>query len=224
VGGTPETAETNLTLAGELGDAVFGFNYQLLPESPKWPDIVLNVQAKAPTGSHPYGITISEKPISGNDGNLITTIRTPQKLASGNGVWSVSTGLSLLRTVDPVVLFGSLSYIHNFEGSFEDVDGNANTATPGDVDLGDAIQYGLGMAIALNERTSMSFSFSHRLSETARVNSREIIGSDGNAASLNLGATYALSDRLSMLFNVGAGLTPDAPDLTLSLRFPYSFR
>lgn len=229
VGSNPETAVTDVTLAGELGDAVFGFNYQLLPESPKWPDIVLNVQAKAPTGSDPYGITILSRELRGNDGTLISTIRTPKELASGNGVWSVSAGLSLLRTVDPVVLFGSLSYIHNFTGSFSDIDGLNGGNQPGDVDLGDAIQYGLGMAIALNERTSMSLAFSHRFSGVSRVNKegsgwQELIGSEGNAASLNLGATYALSDRLSMLVNLGAGLTPDAPDLSLSLRFPYSFR
>jgi hypothetical protein len=52
---------------------------------------------------------------------------------------------------------------------------------------------------------------------------QNIIGSDGNAATLNLGLAHALSKKSSMVFNLGMGLTPDAPDMTVGLKFPYTF-
>lgn len=215
-GGVTETTQADVTMNGDLGDISFGASYRLLPETADFPDVVLSFQAKAPTGSHPYGI--GTRSISLAQGNVMVV---PEKLPSGNGLWALSTGLSFLRTADPVVLFGSLMYVHNFARTFEDVAGQP------EIDLGDAFQYSLGMAIALNERTSMSLSYSQRLSQAARQKVGgiwvESIGSDANAASLNFGATYALSDRLSLVANIGAGLTPDAPDLTVSLRLPYTF-
>ena len=59
-----------------------------------------------------------------------------------------------------------------------------------------------GVAFAFNERTSLSLSFSDRIS--ARASTRfqggqwmKVIGSDANAASLNLGVTYALTGALT---------------------------
>ena len=211
-----DTNQAEVSMNGDVGDISFGASYRLLPETADFPDVVLSLQAKAPTGSHPYGIGNRTITLAGG-GSMVV----PEKLPSGNGLWALSTGLSFLRTADPVVLFGSVLYVHNFARTFEDVTGQP------EIDLGDAIQYSLGMAIALNERTSMSLSYSQRLSQAARQRAGgawvESIGSDANAASLNFGATYALNDRLSLVANIGAGLTPDAPDLTVSLRLPYTF-
>ena len=42
----------------------------------------------------------------------------------------------------------------------------------------------------------------------------KVIGSDANAASLNLGVTYALNQHTTLVTLLGIGLTPDAPDFT----------
>ena len=78
-----------------------------------------------------------------------------------------------------------------------------------------------------NERTSLSLSFSDKVSARARTRYTDgawnkIIGSDANAASLNLGVTYALNPNTTVVGMLGMGLTPDAPDYTLSLKVPYS--
>ncbi len=52
---------------------------------------------------------------------------------------------------------------------------------------------------------------------------QKVIGSDGNAATFSVGVTYALSDKWSMSTSLGIGLTPDAPDFALSMRFPFRF-
>jgi hypothetical protein len=42
-------------------------------------------------------------------------------------------------------------------------------------------------------------------------------------ASLLLGYSYRMTDRQTLNVSVGAGLTRDTPDLTLTVRVPFSF-
>ncbi len=96
---------------------------------------------KAPTGSDPYGTPLLSK-TNGDD-----SITYPSELPTGSGLWSISNSLSFVKTADPAILFANLGYTYNVEGSFRDIsasDGNQ----PGDVQLGDSIFYGLGMAFA----------------------------------------------------------------------------
>lgn len=205
-----------------IGDANVGLNYRLLAETLSRPDTVLNLTLKAPTGEEPYGIGIVETP--GAEGNL----NVPEELPTGNGVWSLSTGLSFVKTFDPAILFASIGYTHNFARSFDDISSNPDDQ-PGKIDLGDSIYFGYGTAFALNERLSLSASISHRLAFQSRQKLddgsgwQKIIGSDANAITLNIGSTLALTDRLSMVVSAGVGLTPDAPDYSIGIKFPYAF-
>jgi hypothetical protein len=49
------------------------------------------------------------------------------------------------------------------------------------------------------------------------------VGSDANAAYFNIGMTYAVNNDFTIVPNLSIGLTPDAPDFTFSLKFPYYF-
>lgn len=214
--------EHDVTMGPKLGDASAGFYYQLFKETPSRPDMVWNLRVKAPTGSDPYGVEIIDVP--GSSGNL----RVPKELPSGNGVWAASTGLSFVKTLDPAILFANVGYFYNFEGDFNDIDGSTAGAQPGSIKLGDSFQYGLGTAFALNERMSLSLSYTQRFTGKSKTKQAgqgwtSIVGSDANAASLNFGVTYALTDSDAMVFNVGAGLTPDAPDVTVGAKYVTSF-
>ena len=93
---------------------------------------------------------------------------------------------------------------------------------------GDAFQYGAGVAFAVNERSSLSFSFTQRFVEATDIRGlsgtfQSIIGSHANVATLNIGSTFAFSQRASVVVNVGAGLTRDTPDFSLVTRIPFSF-
>ena len=214
--------EVNLEHEVELGDMSAGVYFQLASETVSRPDIVWSVRGKAPTGSDPYGIKTVEVP--GSNGNL----RVPEFLPSGNGVWAASTGLSFVKTIDPAILFASIGYFYNHPRAFDDISSTAGVVQPGTIKLGDSFQYGVGTAFAFNESTSLSLSFIHRLTAKSRLRQqggdwKDIIGSDGNAATLNIGLTHALSDKTSMVFGLGMGLTPDAPDMTVGLKFPHVF-
>ena len=218
---TSAVAERNVS-NGDVGDVSAGVFYRLIQESADSPDTVLNFRVKAPTGTSPYGIKFADTPDSG--GNL----KVPAKLPTGNGVWAASAGLSFIKTVDPAILFANLGYTHHFDRSFNDISSDPNTRTPGSVRLGDQFSLGAGFAFALNERMSLSTSYSHRFARKARIREQgqgwqTVNGSDSSAGVLNFGVTYALSDRRSMVFNLGIGVTADAPDITIGVKFPFSF-
>ncbi|HBO0861622.1 transporter [Pseudomonas aeruginosa] len=194
-GSTSQITEKSVTGDPRLGDVSFGVAYKFLDESESTPDAVVSLRVKAPTG---------------------------------NGVWSITPGISLVKTVDPAVLFGSLSYTYNFEESFDDINPQQGVKTGGKVKLGNWFQLGVGVAFALNEKMSMSFSFSELISQKSKVKQdgqswQTVSGSDANAGYFGLGMTYAVSNRFSIVPSLSIGITPDAPDFTFGVKFPYYF-
>lgn len=199
-----------------LGDISASLSYRLLPETPSRPDVVLNLGVRAPTGTDPYGIAVRE------DDN--TNLTVPTELPTGNGVWAVTTGASLLKTLDPAIVFANLGYTYNIEESFDDISASSDKS-PGDVKLGDTIRAGFGTAFALNERLSLSLSYSHEYimqSETTQNGvTSDVIGSDANVGVFSIGGTYALNDSTSVVTSLGIGLTDDASDVSLTFRMPF---
>ncbi len=224
VGGNAQgISERTITRDPTLGDVNFGVAYKFLDESENSPDAVFSVRVKAPTGKDPFGIKLLRD--TEND-----SLSYPEDLPTGNGVWSITPGISLVKTFDPAVLFGSLSYTHTFEDSFSDVSSTINQKVPGKVKIGDSFQIGAGVAFALNEKMSMSFSVSDLIARRSRIKSAEtgdswadVKSSDANAAYFNVGMTLAATDNLTIVPNLSIGLTDDAPDFTFSLKFPYYF-
>ncbi|WP_144173674.1 transporter [Pseudomonas sp. Kh13] len=220
-GAGPSTSDETVTRDPEIGDINVGVAYKFLDESQTWPDAVATLRIKAPTGKDPYGIKLREVP--GND-----NLSVPESLPTGNGVWSITPGISLVKTFDPAVLFASLSYTYNMEDSFSDISPQANSKVPGDVKLGDSWQIGGGIAFALNEKMSMSFSVSDQFARKSKIKPdggdwQSIANSDYNAANFNIGMTFAATDNLTIVPNLAIGLTDDAPDFSFSLKFPYYF-
>lgn len=215
------TSEGSVTRDPTIGDVNFGVAYKFLDETSSLPDAVVSVRVKAPTGKEPFGIKLVQQP---NNDNLYV----PESLPTGNGVWSVTPGISLVKTFDPAVLFGSLSYTHNFEDSFDDISSQVNQKVGGKVRLGDSFQFGVGVAFALNEKMSMSFSVSDLVQRKSKLKPdggdwQSVVSSDANAGYFNVGMTIAASDNLTIVPNLAIGMTDDAPDFTFSLKFPYYF-
>ncbi|MGF6391162.1 hypothetical protein [Pseudomonas plecoglossicida] len=204
-----------------IGDVNMGIAYKFLDESEDWPDAVATLRVKAPTGKDPYGIKLIQDTANDN-------LAIPEDLPTGNGVWAITPGISLVKTFDPAVLFGSLSYTYNMEDSFSDISPTVNTKVPGDVKLGDSWQIGGGIAFALNEKMSMSFSVTDQFARKSKIKPdgsdwQSISNSDYNAANFNIGMTFAASNNLTIVPNLAIGLTDDSPDFSFSLKFPYYF-
>lgn len=222
-GGSAAAIAEEETSGNGIGDVSLGANYKVFGERGWRPETVLTAGVTAPTGRAPYGVdwTVLER-----DDDDYIRFAVPKDQPTGNGVWQANIGLSIVKTADPAILFANAGYIHSFEQSFDDIDGNPDTVNPGDVKLGGSYYFGAGVAFAFNERTSLSISFSDKLS--ARASTRysngqwmKVIGSDANAATFNLGVTYALNQKTTLVSLLGIGLTPDAPDFSLAFKVPY---
>ncbi|WP_222566094.1 transporter [Novilysobacter antarcticus] len=222
-GGSAGAVAQEDTYGHGFGDITVSGNYRMFMESPRWPETVLTLGVTAPTGREPYGI--SWEVLERDDDGFIR-FAVPEKEPTGNGVWQTNVGVSVVKTADPAILFGNFGYIHSFSNSFDDLDNNPETVNPGDVQLGRSFYFGAGVAFAFNERTSLSISYSDKLSARARTRYDgqewvKIIGSDANAGMFNLGVTYALSQHTTLVSSLGIGLTPDAPDFSLVFKVPY---
>ncbi|MFP4640131.1 MAG: transporter [Guyparkeria sp.] len=209
-----------------IGDTTMDLSYRLLPETRRWPDIVLTGSVSAPTGREPYGIDVDVIQESDDPDSPEPVFAIPTEQATGNGVWGYGLSVSAVKSLDPALLFADLGYTYYGSDSFDDVDSDPDTVTPGDVDLGDSWQYGLGLAFALNDRTSLSMAFTQEFTQKAKIreegeNWESIIGSDSSSAMFDLGLTYALTPKSTIVTTLGIGLTQDAPDFSLGVRVPY---
>lgn len=203
----------------QIGDMSVAAYYRIMTEGNGWPDWVWNVRVRMPTGEDPFGINLE----SSESGNLTY----PDQIATGAGVWGISTGFSLAKTYDPAIVFFNLNYGTFLSEEYGDLSGLPGLS-PGEIDLGDYIDYSLGLAFAVSERMSIGMSFNQRFFTKTRQKPlggewQDIARTDTNTANLGLGATLALTENFSMVTSIGAGLTEDSPDYQISLRFPYRF-
>jgi hypothetical protein len=225
VGGAGGAASSLSDASGSssaIGDVNFGIYYQLLKESGDWPDVVGSLRLKAPTGTSPFGIKLVQ--VDPNNTSLVA----PTKLPTGTGFWTVTAGLSVLKTYDPVVLFGSLAYTYNLARSFSDVSSVQGQSTPAKVKLGDIIQGGAGVALAFSEKDSASVSYTMAIEPQSETQApgqgwQKVAGSETVAAAVNFGLNHVVNKHLTISGSVSIGLTPDAPNFVVGVRFPYTF-
>lgn len=224
-GGSAAAIAEEGTRGSGLGDITLSANYSLFSETVSRPDTVLTFGVTAPTGRAPYGI--NWKVLQRGDDQYIR-FAVPQQQPTGNGVWQAAIGASAVKTMDPAIVFANMGYIHSFPRSFDDIDTDPQTRNPGDVKLGASYYFGAGVAFAFNERTSLSLSFSDKISAKASLRYTsmpwsKVIGSDANGGMFNMGVTHALSQHTTLVTMLGIGLTPDEPDFTLTFKIPYMF-
>ena len=149
----------------------------------------------------------------------------PIELPTGSGFQSLQPGITWLFPSDPVVFFGSLSYLHNFKRSNVSrtvIDGQRELL--GDIEAGDIIGFNLGMGLALNEKAAISIGYDQSMIGKTKQNGKEVAGAVRVTLGTRLlGGTYRFSDRVSLNVALGAGVTEDTPDVTFTARLPVSF-
>lgn len=212
--------EASLNTQG-VGDMSMGLSWQLGREVRGTADVVGSLRVKLPTGEHPFGIPNQQIPEP--DGKL-STLKIPTRLPTGSGLISISTGLSVLKTFDPVVLYSNIGLTVSAPRHFDDI--SSGSGQPGNIRLGRTLSLGGGMVLALNDTTAYSMGLSLQASKPTQTQVDggswvSVPGSAGNAAVLTLGITQSLGASSSMVTSLGIGLTSDAPNYTLSLRFPF---
>jgi len=221
-GGAASTLSDASANSSDIGDVNFGIYYQFLKETNSLPDLVGSLRVKTPTGSSPFGIKLQQ--VDANNTNLVA----PDKLPTGTGLWNVTAGLSLLKTYDPVVLFGSFSYTYNIARSFADISSVIGQTEPATVKLGDVVQFGGGAALAFSDKDSASISYTMALEPESETKApggsySKVPGSETTAAALTFGLNHVVNKHLTINGSVSVGLTPDTPNFVVGVRFPYTF-
>jgi outer membrane putative beta-barrel porin/alpha-amylase len=168
------TARLRMSDAG-LGDIAGLVRYQVWHERGSSPDVIVDVGFKS---------------------------RTAGDSLLGTGNWNIGGGITLVKTLDPVVFFGRVGYTYTFEHA--------------GLDRGNQIAFLGGTGFSLNDRVSLSMQVNGIFeTENTKLNGRTISGSSQESVSLQLGVTVQLTKHVFVEPLVSFGLTDDAPDVVL---------
>jgi len=148
----------------------------------------------------------------------------PLQQPTGSGFLAIQPGLTWLFPTDPVVFFGNFSYLHSF-GKDESLTLLNGAVEPlGKVQPGDIWGFNIGMGLALNEKASVSIGYDMSVVQPTSQNGQTVTGSVRTIlGTLLIGYSYRLTPKTTLNFSIGAGLTRDTPDVTLTMRVPIAF-
>jgi hypothetical protein len=178
-----------------IGDVELALSHQFLREGGWRPDLVGGLSWRFATGRDPFRTAVAG-------------------VATGSGAEELRARLTAVKSSDPLVFFGTLSYAHALlqHESF------------GKLQLGDAIGLDLGALLAVSPETTLSFGLSQEFRSRTQIDHVGSPGTDTTAASLQLGVDRVLTPNILLDVSLGVGLTRDAPDYALQISLPIRFR
>ncbi|UGQ48268.1 acetate kinase [Massilia endophytica] len=206
-----------------LGDVELSLRQQLNDGGMDKPYYIAGLRLKTRTGRDPFEVvTDCTRRCVGENA---TGTGLPLDLPTGSGFYSLQPSLTWLFPSDPAIFFGSVSYLHNFKRKNLSRMVLAGEREPlGEVKPGAVIGFNFGMGLALNEKASLSLGYDHSSMARTRQNGIVVPGSvRTQLGTLLMGFSYRLSDKRTLNVAVGAGLTRDTPDVSLSVRLPTNF-
>ncbi len=213
-GAVAETGDERSAERFGLGDIAIGFSFQPIRESHRRPAVVLSLVFKTRTGKGPFDVDPE------ND------------VPTGSGYYAIKGGINLLKSIDPVVIFGGLAYSYNMERTVNklivpNLAGGSPTFIE-KVDPGDTITLNFGFAYALSYRFSFSMQYVQNFFLYTYIwergkGKRRVPNSQFNNTLLKVGTSWILSPRTSLNVALSIGLTADSPDYVLEFRIPYRF-
>jgi hypothetical protein len=205
-----------------MGDVELGVRYQLNDGGVDTPFYIGSLRYKSRTGKDPFEVVTDcvQRCVDNASGTGL-----PLDLPTGSGFESVQAGLTVLYPSDPAVFFGSITYMHNLpRDNVSRMVLNGASEYLGTIAPGDIIGFNFGMGLALNEKSSFSIGYDHSSVGRTENNGVVVPGSvRTQLGTLLLGYSYRLSQKTTLNVSVGAGLTRDTPDVSLTVRLPMTF-
>lgn len=194
-------------LSHSLGDIGVNARFQPFEVQRGKPQVTLTGGVRLPTGRSPFKV----------DAN--------QGVATGSGYTSFTGGVSLNHVIDPVALFGNVSYTYNLPAKhLSQIRSDGSVLKK--VAPGNSFGFGLGFAYALSYDITTSFSISESISSSTKLTYADGTTSKtkiqtGGVMSFGLGVR--LSPKTTVNLTAGIGLTADSPNFTLGLSLPLEF-
>lgn len=206
-----------------LGDIEIAGRYQLNNGGADKGYYIAGLRYKSRTGRDPFEVvTDCDRRCIGEN---VTGTGLPLDLPTGSGFHSLQGTLTWLYPSDPAVFFGNLSYVHNFKrDNVTRLVRNGEREPLGELEPGYVLGFNFGMGLALNDKASLSLGYDHSTISRMKQNGQPVAGSvRTQLGTLLLGYSYRLSPKRTLNIAVGAGVTRDTPDVTLTLRVPFTF-
>ena len=118
-----------------------------------------------------------------------------------------------MKREDPLVFFGTVSYAVSREHSYA-----GSRIRPGN-----SVGLRAGTLLAASPETSLRTGFELTRSDRTRINGQDAPGTSRVSGLLEFGLSRLLSASTLLDVTLGVGITPDAPDLRLSMSVPVRF-
>lgn len=206
-----------------LGDVEVAARYQLNQGGPDKAYYIAGLRIKSRTGRDPFNVvTDCATRCSGEN---VTGTGLPLDLPTGSGFYSMQPTVTWLFPSDPAIFFGTVSYLHSVKRS--NVSRrvlNGESENIGNLAPGDVLGFNFGLGLALNDKASVSLGYDHSSIGRMKQNGLHVPGSvRTQLGTLLVAYSYRLSDKRSLNVSVGAGVTRDTPDVSLSIRVPITF-
>jgi len=206
-----------------IGDAELAARYQLNEGGLNRPYFVAGLRFKSRTGRDPFEVTTDCVTRCTGPGAAGTGLQLD--LPTGSGFYALEPNLAWFMPSTPVTFFGTFSYMHNFKrNNLSRKIVNGESEFLGDITPPDSFGFNVGVGFALNDKVTVSVGYDHISITRARQNDQTLPGSlRTQLGTLMAGFSYRLDPHRTVNVSVGAGLTPDAPDIGLMVRIPFAF-
>ena len=190
----------------DIGDLSFGFQFQPMKAGSSIPSAIVYGSLTVPSGRSPFKVIVDKD------------------LSTGSGYYSLSTGLSINKTIDPIVAFGNASVTYNHEVT------KLNQRYQGRVleklEPGNSAGISMGVGYAMSYKVSIfvsyQYSYMFRTKYYWKGQAPDSFGSSVSSM-LNIGTRWNLSPTQSINIQLGIGLTNASPDFIMSFRIPFEF-
>lgn len=201
---TGSNQQTQVNTSGNgLGDIEFGFHYQINQSGNNgyW---ILNFITKSTTGSNPFDI-----PVNPQTGVLISQ-------PTGTGFWSFYPSMTVVFPMDPVVFYANAGYVVNIPRDFG--------GTIGLINPGNETNISFGAGFSLNEKASFSLGYDQISVWAPTENGAPIpLTRMLEMGMMMFGYSYTVGPSQYYLLNLATGVTPDAPNVQITISVPLMF-
>lgn len=191
----------------DLGDISLGFSWQPFKTGIRFPSPILNINFSVPTGRSPY------------------EAMEAKDLSTGSGHYSTTIGMSISKSIDPAVAFGSFSTSYTFPAT--NIDQIRSNGILEEVGEGMSMGLSMGLGYSLSYRVSLSLSYqmAYSFSRESFWRGLEEPKKSGTSisSSFSLSTGWRITRKFSINTGIGIGLTSSNSDFSFSLRIPYNF-
>jgi hypothetical protein len=206
--------------AFNIGDIQLGASYQINSGNDGWPIFLGNLLFKTTTGTSPFSVPI----ITTNDPNGTLLAGIQKTLPTGTGFYTLEPNVTMLLPTSPAVLFANILYGVNFSRHVEIANISGAAPTPATIGPGNYLSGTFGLGFAVNDQTSMTFSYQQEHVWPTTENGTEIGGSSYDFGTFNFGLGFAITKNINVNLGAGIGVGPNNPVAKILFEVPIRFQ